>query len=957
MVPGQSIERSSPMRQPFLLATVAAIGLMAQPVLAQAPAAPAKTSEAAPAATLAKMVDIPYETFTLKNGLRVIVHTDRKAPVVGVTVYYRVGSKNEPRGKTGFAHLFEHLMFGGSENVPNFDEPLTAAGSTPTNGSTWYDRTNYVETVPTGALDLALFLEADRMGHLLGAVTQAKLDAQRGVVQNEKRQGDNQPFGLVKYAESDALFPEGHPYRHQTIGSMADLDAASLADVHAWFRDHYGPNNAVLALAGDIDVATAKAKVEKYFGGISAGKAVAPVSAPVPTLPARVDQVMTDRIATTRLAREWVVPGMGDPDNAPLTVAAAVLGGLASSRLDNMLVRGEQLAVSVTAAVQTFEQIATFEVNVDVKPGVDPDMVSKRLDEIMADYIAKGPTADEVSRVVTRQISAQIAGLEVVGDFGGKASTLAEGLLYQNDPAFYKKELAELSAVTPTSATAAMQKWLKRPVYALRVNPGERPAYEEAAGPTGQEEMKEDVAATAAKPVLTAPDVTASPALDFPTVESGALSNGIKVHVATRKSIPMALVALTFDAGVAADPKDKQGIGRLTLSMMEEGTTSRTAIQIAEEQERLGASIGTSQSIDRTGVTLRALTANLAPSLDLLADIVKNPAFDAKEFERVRAIQLAGIAQEKTSPQGLAGRAIYPALYGPDHPYGVPSKGLGDTASVTALTPGDLAAYKNKWLRPDNVEIFVAGDTTLAQIVPMLEERFVAWRSTRDIKGMKDLAAPIPPAKPGITLIDRPQSPQSVLLGGFVTSLKGADDRVAFGAANSVLGEDFLSRINSDIREKKAWSYGAWAYTAPRVGPIPYLISAPVQADKTGPSIAAIIGDISDFLGPKGVTPAEFNRVIKGNIAQLPAQFETSDAVLGQMQTDAMFGRPFDYAEGLAKRYSTLTPQALDEAARKVIDPAKIQWIVVGDKAQVLPQLEALKLPVTVVEGDAKKAE
>ncbi|MET0371803.1 MAG: pitrilysin family protein [Sphingobium sp.] len=940
------------MMRPFLLLCPLLLGLTA---CAHTSSATVDAASPAPIAGLVSQVNIPYETFTLPNGLRVIVHTDRKAPVIGVTVYYRVGSKNEPKGKTGFAHLFEHLMFGGSENVPNFDEPLVGAGSTPTNGSTWYDRTNYVETVPTGALDLALFMEADRMGRLLGAVTQAKLDAQRGVVQNEKRQGDNQPYGLVSYAQTEALFPPGHPYGHETIGSMADLDAASLADVHSWFKDHYGPNNAVLALAGDIDLATAKAKVEQYFGGIAGGKAVAPVAAPVPTLPARVDQAMKDRVATTRLYRDWIVPGMGEADNAPLTVAASVLGGLASSRLDNILVRGEQLAVSVTANLQTFEQVGQFEVTVDVKPGVDPAAVSTRLDAIIADFIATGPTADEVSRVATRQIAAQIAGLEVVGDFSGKASTLAEGLLYQNDPGFYKKELAALAAVTPETTRAAMAKWLTRPVYALRVDPGERPPYQEAQG-AAKEVAAEDVAASLPRPALPLPPVATSPALDYPTVESATLSNGIKVHFARRTAVPMLQLALSFDAGVAADPRDKQGIGQLTLSMLDEGTATRNAIQIAEEQERLGATISAGQSIDRSAVTLRALTANLAPSLDLLADVVKNPAFDPKEVDRVRAIQLAAIAQEKTSPGGLAGRAIYPLLYGPDHPYGKPSKGLGDSDTVTALTPADLAAYKNRWLRPDNVEIFAVGDTTLAALLPLLETRFVAWRSTRDIKGMKDLTVPVPAARPGITLIDRPQSPQSMLLGGFVTDLKGADDRIAFGAANNVLGEDFLSRINTDIREVKAWSYGAWAYSAPRVGPIPYLVNAPVQADKTGPAIAAIIGDITDFLGPRGVTPAEFNRVIKGNIAQLPAQFETSGAVIGQMQTDALFGRPFDYVENLAARYRTLTPQALDEAARKVIDPARIHWIVVGDKAQVLPQLKALKLPVTVVESGAGAA-
>ncbi|MBN8820319.1 MAG: insulinase family protein [Sphingomonas sp.] len=931
--------------------------ILSSPALAQsapASAAASATAKPAPLTDLIKNVNIPYEMFTLSNGLRVIVHTDRKAPVVGVTVYYRVGSKNEPKGKTGFAHLFEHLMFGGSENVPEFDEPLTAAGSTATNGSTWFDRTNYVETVPTGALDLTLFIEADRMGHLLGAVTQTKLDAQRAVVQNEKRQGDNQPYGLVEYAQLAALFPEGHPYAHSTIGSMADLDAASLDDVKTWFRDNYGPNNAILVLAGDIDVATAKAKVEKYFGGIAAGPAVKPVVSTVPTLPKRIDQVMKDRVATTRIYRMWATPGRNDKAAPLLAVGASVLGGLASSRLDNELVRKEQIAVQVTASLQQFEQIGMLEVTADVKPGVDPALVEKRLDEIIAGYIKSGPTADEVTRVATRQVSGEIAGLEVVGGFGGKAATLAEGLLYAGDPGQYKKDLAAIAGATPAGVKAAMQQWLTRPVYALKVEPGERAAYEEAGvSAPGAASAGEAKADAPPKPTLPLPAVTASPALDFPDVETATLSNGIKLHLARRTTIPTVQIAVSFDAGMASDRKDRLGLGALMLSLLEEGTRTRSTIQIAEEQERLGANISTGQSMDRTTVSLFALKANLAPSLDLFQDVIRNPAFEPSEVERLRAMQLTGIAAEKTQPQGLASRAIYPLLYGPSHPYGVSSSGRGDTDTVKAITRDDLVSYHGDWLVPGKAEIFVAGDVTMAEIKPLLDARFGAWPENRRLKPTKDFSVPIPAAKPGIFLIDRPQSPQSMILGGFVTTAKGGDDLIAFNAANSILGEDFLSRLNTDIREVKGWSYGVRAYLTTRQQRSPYIVAAPVQADQTGPAIAAMRDDIVQFLGPKGVTPQEFTRVVKGEIAQLPALYETTGSVLGQMQADALYGRPFNYVETLGQRYATLTPQALDAAARALIDPAKLSWVVVGDKSKIKSQLDALGLPITEIDSGA----
>ncbi|HEU4651877.1 MAG TPA: pitrilysin family protein, partial [Croceibacterium sp.] len=393
----------------------------------------AQQAEPAPLSELVGQVDIPYETFTLPNGLTTIVHTDRKAPIVGVTIYYRVGSKNEPRGRTGFAHLFEHLMFGGSENVENFDVPLEAAGSTSTNGSTWYDRTNYIETVPTGALDLALFMESDRMGHLLGAVTQDKLDKQRGVVQNEKRQGDNDPYGLVDYKVGDALFPVGHPYRHSTIGSMADLNAASITDVREWFTGHYAPNNVVLVLAGDIDAAAARPLVERWFGDIARGPEVVERAAAPVTLAAPIREQMTDQVPVTRVIRSWSGPSLTDPDAVPLQVGMYVLGGLDSSRLDNALVRGEQLAVSVTAGAQQFEQLSFLQAQMDVKPGTDAAAAEKRFNEIIDQFVAQGPTDDELQRAAMQIVSAQIGALELVGGFSGKGATLAEGLLYAGD--------------------------------------------------------------------------------------------------------------------------------------------------------------------------------------------------------------------------------------------------------------------------------------------------------------------------------------------------------------------------------------------------------------------------------------------------------------------------------------------------------------------------------------------
>jgi predicted Zn-dependent peptidase len=922
----------------------------------------AKAPTPAPASELLASVDIPYEEFKLDNGLRVLVHTDRKAPVVAISMWYDVGSKHEPAGKTGFAHLFEHLMFNGTENVPgDFFEPLQQVGATDVNGTTWFDRTNYFQTVPTPALEVGLFLESDRMGHLLGAVSQKVLDNQRGVVQNEKRQGDNQPFGLVEYAQLAALLPPDHPYGHSTIGSMADLDKASLADVKNWFTDHYGPNNAILVLAGDIDSSTAKPLVEKYFGDIPGGKAVPKVQVSVPTLAAAKSETMKDRVATTRLYRFWTVPGLTDPDAGPLTIGAYVLGGLASSRLDNILVREEQTAVRVSAGYQDFAQLGFVEVFADVKPGVDADKVSARLDEIISQFIEEGPTEDEVQRVTIRRISEAVHGLESVGGHDGKAPTLAEGLLYAGDPAFYKKRLAPS---TPAQVRTAMQKWLKRPAYALRVEPGERADYQEAAGvksrtggsltPAHYVEPGERPGRGPASAVDRSklPDVGTIANVDFPDVETGKLSNGIVVHLARRDTLPTLNLSMMFNAGYAADPRDKLGAQALMLALLTEGTTSRNSVQIAEEQERLGANVSARASLDRTTVSLSALTPNLGLSLDLLADIVKNPAFAPTELERMRATQLAAIAQENTDPQGIARRALPPLVYG-GYPYGIPASGTGDPAVVQKLTREELAAFHERWIRADNVEILAVGKVTLAELLQELESRFGTWKPGAAPRGSKDFTAAIPARSERIVLIDRPQSPQSLILAGQVLDKMGSDDLEAMIAGNDVLGGNFLSRINMDLRETRGWSYGVRGGLSRPEQRVLYQLRAPVQTDRTGESIAVLKQHMKDFVGSKGVTPAELARTINGSIRELAGSFETSGAVLNQMAQDVLYKRPADYAETLAERFRAMDAKSLDGAIRSSLDPNGFTWVVVGDKARVLPQLRKLKIPVTVVEATA----
>lgn len=948
----------------FALALAVTTSLVAAgPALAKA-----KAADPAPIADLVKAVDIPYEAFTLENGLRVIVHEDRKAPVVAVSVWYRVGSKHEPKGKTGFAHLFEHLMFNGSENAPgDFFEPLQQVGATDSNGTTNVDRTNYFETVPTGALDRALFLESDRMGHLLGAVTQEKLDNQRGVVQNEKRQGDNNPYGLLRYEIFENLFPKGHPYHHSTIGSMADLNSASLDDVKKWFSDNYGPNNAVLVLAGDVDVATAKAKVQEWFGDIPRGPAITAPQTTVPTLPAPLAKEVKDLIPTPRIYRMWAIPGLNDAEAVPLQMATAVLGGLSSSRLDNAMVRTDPVAVSVAAFAQPFEDAGILIIQADVKPGTDVAAVGKKLDEEIAKFLATGPTADELQRAAASYLGGTIAGLESVGGFGGKAVTLAEGALYSNDPGYYKVELDRMAKSTPEQVAAVARKWMSRPAFSLTYTPGERTEggenrggavtagkvteavapdryWNAALGVIGPDTGIGAAASIADRSQL--PAVADLTALDFPAIERTKLKNGVEVIFARRTTVPTVNVAVSFDAGYAADPHNALGTQSLMLSLMDEGTTNLNSIAFAEAKERLGAQIDATANADETVFSLFALKPNLGASLTLLADYIRNPAFDAKELERVRAQQLNRLKAELNNPNAIASRLMAPMLYGADHPYGIPPSGLGDANAVTAATRDQLAAFHSAWIRPDNARVFVVGDTTLAEVKKQLDSTLGQWKAPKTAKPVKNFDIAIPAPKPRILFFDRPKSPQSVILAGKVLDAKGGDELEVLRSANDIFGGNFLSRFNTNLRETKGWSYGVRSRISGETDRLSWVAVAPVQADRTGDSIKELQKDLKSFLADKGVTKEELERTINGSVRELPGSFETSADVLAGLRNIVKFGRPDNYYEMLPATYEAMTAAEIDAAARKALSTDDLVYVVVGDATVVKPQLDGLGLPV-----------
>jgi zinc protease len=881
-------------------------------------------------------ISIPYDEFTLDNGLRVVVHEDRKAPVVAVSIWYHVGSKDEPQGKTGFAHLFEHLMFNGSEHFNGeWFVPLDEVGATDVNGTTWFDRTNYFQTVPTPALDRILFMESDRMGHLLGAITQGKLDEQRDVVKNEKRQGDNQPYGRMEYPTLAGVLPAGHPYAHSTIGSMEDLSAADLETVKGWFREYYGAANAVLVLAGDIDAKTAREKAQKFFGHIDAGPPLTRAEGNAPKLDVSKREIMYDRVPQVKIDRNWVAPGRTTKDAVLVTLAAEVLGGGKTSRLYQRLVYDLEIATAATAQNQEHELLSFYSVTVDPKKEADPATVEAEMEKVIAEFLAKGPTAAELNRAKTSIEAGVLRGLEKVGGFGGKAVTLAEGALYANDPGFIEKQLGWLKSATPKEVLAAARDVMDAGYYQLTVLPyadhkTAPPAVDRSAG-------------------LPPPPAT-SPDLSFPAVEEATLKNGLKVVLATRPTVPIVNIAMQFDAGYASDAAGaKLGAASFSGAMLDEGTKRRTALKIAEELEGLGATLAVNSNLDMTGVTLSALKSNLAPSLDVMADVIRNPSFDQAEMDKLRQRWIAGIEQEKASPVQLALRLLPPMMYGEGHAYGVPFTGSGTIESVKSLTRDDLVKFHRTWVRPDNATIFVVGDATMAEMKPALEKAFGDWKAPAGDIPKKNIAEVSRPAKGRVIIVDKPNSPQSLILAGHVAPPTGAPNNVALNAMNDILGGQFTARVNMNLREDKGWAYGAYTIFQDARGQRPYLVYAPVETDKTKESLAEILKEINSYKTTKPATAEELKRTIDLNVRSLPGSFETSGDVLGSLASSARFGRPWNYPATLKAQYDALSLADMKAAAAEAVHPESLVWVIVGDRAKIEAGIASLNLgPIEV---------
>ena len=863
----------------------------------------------------AQDIDIPYQKFVLDNGLTLIVHEDHKAPIVAVNLWYHVGSKNEKVGKTGFAHLFEHLMFGGSQHAEgSYIKALESVGATDLNGTTYFDRTNFFENVPTSALDYTLWMEADRMGYL--DLSQKTLDLQRGVVQNEKRQGENEPYRLAEEYIPENTYPSGHPYSWDVIGEMADLDAASFKDVQEWFQTYYAPSNVVLVLAGDIDAKTAKEKVEKYFGDIPSGPPVTHQQVWIAKMTGTHRNVTQDRVPEPRIYMVWNTPQFNSADADYLDLVSSCLGNGKTSRLYKRLVYDDQIAADVSVYTDSREIGGQFYIQVTARQGHGLDEIEKEINEELARFLKDGPTPEELQRVQTQYVAGFLRGIERIGGFEGKSDRLAEYMVYTGSPDNYKVTLQRVRSATADDLKSAADRWLSDGNYIVEVKPF--PDY------------KADVAQVdhSKKPVLGTP-----PDLKLPKLQRASLSNGLKVILAERHSVPLVELWMAADAGYAADQFGHPGTAKLAATLMTDGTATKNALQINDQAALLGAKLRGYSNLDFSFVSLSALKEKLDPSLDLFADVILHPSFPEADFKREQRLQLDSIEQEQKDPIQMALRVFPGLVYGAGHAYGNPLTGSGTAASTQAITRDDLIKFHSVWFRPNNATLVVVGDTTLAEITPKLEKLFASWKP--GTVPAKNLSAVKLAPEPLVYILDKPGASQSVIIAGHVSVPANNPQEIAIQAMNDDLGGQFSSRLNMNLREDKHWAYGSYSFFWNARAQRPLFIYAPVQTDKTKESLVEMNKEIKGLLTDRPVTAEELTRIKANETLSLPGSRETISSVGTSILDILQYGWPDDYYDTMSAKIRALKATDLDTAAKQVIHPEGMVWVIVGDRAKI----------------------
>ncbi len=892
---------------------------------------------------------IKFEKYTLPNGLVVILSEDHRLPLVSTNIWYHVGPANELPGKTGFAHLFEHMMFEGSKHAPGNSHIryLEAAGASDLNGTTDFDRTNYFETIPSNQLELALWLESDRMGYLPDQLNQASLTNQQDVVRNERRQSiENSPYGIVEEAVFHNLFPKGHPYFADVMGSHADIQAAKLEDVRNFFKLYYAPNNASLAIVGDFDPAQAKQLVEKYFGPLKRGAPVPKIAAMTPPITTQRRAVIHDQVELPRVYMAWLTSPIFKAGDADADLASTILGGGKSSRLYKKLVYDKQIALDVSASQNSLILGSVFEIAVTARPGHTAEEMEKAINEELAAFRKDGPTAVELERARNGIETQMIQGLERLGGFGGVADRLNEYNHYLGTPDYIEQDLGRYQKATIGSIRAFAEAQLKPSasvvVYGI---PGKPDLGPDVPTPkTLQKGMSTGGEAVNADAPWRADAPQAGPArpLNLPVPEIFKLQNGLTVMYTYRPGLPVVAANLVFNTGSGANPVDKPGLASFTANMLQQGTDTRNATQIADEAALLGTTLSSGANMDGSSVGASSLTKNFPGVLDLMSDIVLHPTFPPDEVERRRASRLAAFADDRGDPNVIVSRTGVSALFGPHSPFGYDNNGTED--SIKAMSRDDMMNFWKTHYVPKNAALVVAGSIAVDELKTLAESKFGSWQGGET---SVPSTGTLEPTKAKIVIVDRPGAQQTMVRLLQMGVQRATPDYPVIEVMNSELGGLFSSRINLNLREEHGYTYGASSFFVYR-RPLGYFgVGGGIRTDATAPAVTEIFKEINRMIDTP-MKPEELNLAKDSQSRSLPGMFETNGGAAGALSEIFMYNLARDYYEKLPERLNAVTAEDAEAVAKKYLHPDQMILVCVGDRAKIEPEL--LKLDLGAIE-------
>ena len=908
-------------------------------------------TSAAFAQTGDKLPPVKITQYKLKNGLTVVLHQDKSTPVVAVNTWYHVGAKNEAQGRTGFAHLFEHMMFQGSKNYNNdYFTPLQEAGGS-INGTTNQDRTWYYETVPSNFLELAIFMEADRLGGLLEAMTQEKLDNQRDVVKNERRQRvDNVPYGTAFERIGQIMYPAPHPYNWTTIGSLEDLQAASLDDVKGFFRQYYVPNNTILVLSGDFNEKQARTWVQKYFGPIKPG---GKITRPNPAMP-KLDQVVRVNVedSLARAPRRYMVwhsVKQYAPDEAALDILGYILSTGRTSRLQSNLLYGKEMVSSVGGGNGTNEIGGTFQIQATARPGKNLDDIEKEINAEIERIKKDPPTAEELARAKNSISSQTIFGLQTVL---GKGSQIGNYAGFLKNPNYFQTDLDRYSKVTAADVQRVANTYLTANHLIMTYTPkqGEANRSNSAANqPTSVKPAKKaDDAAAIEAQAARLPKPGPNPKLALPPIEKTRLSNGLEVWMVKQSELPIVAMNMVFKTGATAEPKGKDGVANMTATLLDDGTKTRSAEEIVNQLAAIGTNVNANSSWDATNVSISTLTKNLDQALNIYADVIVNPTFPEKELTGLRGRSLAGLQLQKTNANIIGNVAYSKVLYGNNHPYGRQLN--GNEKTLPGINRSDVVNFYEGTYRPNNGVLVVVGDVDKATLIPKLETAFAGWKAGEVLTSTVPSAGKLD--KTGIYLVDRPGSAQSVVSIGHVGLERSHPDYFKVLVMNTVLGGGITSRISMNLREDKGYTYGAGSNWGFRKGAGPFNAGGDMQTAVTKEAIWEVMKELQDIRAGRPITQKELDYNKQSLIRRYPAAFETNGGISGQLSNLVVYGLPDTYFNDYIGKINAVTLADVNQVANKYLDPSKMAIVIVGDRKVIEARLKELGYPVTYLDAD-----